>query len=162
MSLMKRSTLILILLVFSLSLSSQVKQEVIASAGGYSQSGGVSLSWTLGETVIPAYKSGDVVLTQGFQQQISVATIKKELEIQVDILVYPNPASDVLNIRFGSSLPSEIDLALLDSNGRVVKSEVIESAVIEKQLNLQELPEGIYILRLTKGKLVNVYKVVKL
>ena len=159
---MKRGTLIIIFIIFSFSLFSQVKQEVIASAGGYTLNGGVSLSWTLGETVIPTYKSGDVILTHGFQQHVSVATIKKELELQVDIVVYPNPAVEVLNIRFGSSLSSEIDLALLDSNGRTIKSEIIEASVIEKQLNLQDLPGGVYYLRLTKDKLVNVYKVVKL
>ncbi len=39
---------------------------------------------------------------------------------------------------------------------------IIEATTIEKQINLQDLPAGVYYLKLTKGKLLNVYKVVKL
>jgi hypothetical protein len=44
----------------------------------------------------------------------------------------------------------------------MVKTDKIEPSTGEKQINLQDLPAGVYYLRLAKGKLVNVYKVVKL
>ena len=80
----------------------------------------------------------------------------------VNVVVYPNPASDIINLRFDSPLEGEITVTLLDSQGKLVKSDMIESTMLEKQLNLQDLPAGIYYLRLIRGKLVNVYKVVKL
>lgn len=67
-----------------------------------------------------------------------------------------------MNIQFESAVEGEITLTIIDSFGRIIKSDVIEATMIEKQINLQDIPAGIYYLRLTKGKLVNVYKVVKL
>jgi hypothetical protein len=159
---MKRHIFISILAFFVLSAQAQIKQEVIASAGGYNTSGGLSISWTLGEVVIPTFKNGDLVLTHGFQQKLIITTIEENIDILIDVKVFPNPASEVVNIRFEAPVNGEIDIAVLDSQGRLVKREMIESTMIEKQINLQEMPAGIYYLRLTKGKLVNVYKVVKL
>jgi hypothetical protein len=51
---------------------------------------------------------------------------------------------------------------LIDAQGKLFKTQVIEAAASEIQLNFQDLPSGIYLLRLSKGKLTNVYKVVKL
>jgi hypothetical protein len=101
-------------------------------------------------------------LTHGFQQQLIITTVEENLEVLVDVVVYPNPASDVVNIRFDSPVEGEITLTILDSQGKLFKSDVIESTMLEKQINLQDIPAGIYYLRLTRGKLVNVYKVVKL
>ena len=80
----------------------------------------------------------------------------------VQVTVFPNPASEVINIEFDTPVDVEISLFLLDTQGKLVKTEKIEAATTNKQINMQDLPSGIYYLRLTKGKLVNVYKVVKL
>jgi hypothetical protein len=159
---MKRCLSIIFLLTIVLSLKSQVKHDVLASAGDYSINGGVSISWTLGETVIPTFQNGDVILTHGFQQQLIIATLEKNLDLQVEILIYPNPASDMLNLRFGSPTAEVMTLNLFDTRGQLVKTIIVEAPSSEKQINMQELAAGIYYLKLTKGKLSNVYKVVKL
>jgi hypothetical protein len=161
---MKRYIFILISLVFALSASAQIQQEVIASAGGYNVNGGLSISWSLGETIVPTFKSqdGTLILTHGFQQKLIVTTVEENLDVPVNIKVFPNPASEVLNIQYEAPVDGEIVLSVLDSQGRLVNRETIESTLVEKQINLQGLPAGIYYLKLTKGKLVNVYKVVKL
>jgi hypothetical protein len=158
---MKRYILVFFTALYALSLSGQ-KQEVIASAGGYNSAGGISISWTLGETIIPTFSSGDLILTHGFQQQLIVTTIEDNLEELVNVTVYPNPASEVLNLRFEVPVEGEIDVYLLNQQGQLVKTDIIEAATLEKQINMQEYPAGIYFLRLVKGKLSNVYKVVKL
>jgi len=161
---MKRCIFVLICLVFVLSATAQVKQEVIASAGGYNVNGALSISWTLGETIIPTLTSqdGSLILAHGFQQKLIITAVEENLDLQVKIKVYPNPASEVVNIQFEEPVDGEIDVAILDSQGKLIKRETIESAIVEKQINLQDFPAGIYYIRLTKDKLVNVYKVVKL
>jgi hypothetical protein len=158
---MKRYILVFSAALYALSLSGQ-KQEVIASAGGYNSSGGISISWTLGETIIPTFSSGGLILTHGFQQQLIVTAIEDNLEELVSVTVYPNPASEVLNLRFEVPVEGEIDVYLLNQQGQLVKTDIIEAATLEKQINMQEYPAGVYFLRLVKGKLSNVYKVVKL
>jgi hypothetical protein len=163
---MKRSFLIILTLIFGISAYSQtlLKQDVISSAGGFNTASGISISWTLGETIIPTFTSTDntLILTHGFQQQLIITAIEENLGPLVDVSVFPNPASDNVNIRFGEPLDSEVRLMVVSSQGKPVRSVVIEPTTVEKQINLQDLPSGVYYLRMTKGKLSNVYKVVKL
>jgi hypothetical protein len=159
---MKRLIFILFAMFLVLSVSAQAKQEVIASAGGYNTGGGVSISWTLGETIIPTYTNGNLILTHGFQQQLIITSVEENLDILVNIKVFPNPASDNLNIRFEEPVDGEVVITIIDSQGRLIKTETIEATTTEKLINLQDLGAGVYFLRMTKGKLVNVYKVVKL
>jgi hypothetical protein len=161
---MKRLQILIFSLLCALSLKAQVKQEVIASAGGYKVSSGMSLSWTLGETIVPTFSSqdGTLVLTHGFQQQLIITAIEENIDVAVDVKVFPNPASDVINISFENPVEGEISITLLDSNGKLVKKDIAGESIWEMQINLQDVPSGIYYLRLVKGKFVNVYKVVKL
>ena len=164
---MKRNILILISLFLGLALNAQqIKQEVIASAGGYnkSQDNSISISWTLGETIIPTFTSqdGTLILTHGFQQKLIITTVEENLEDLVDVTIYPNPTSEMINIQFQTSPDKEILVYLLDGSGKLVKTDRIDVAMMNKTINMQDLPAGLYYLRLTKGKLVNVYKVVKL
>ena len=164
---MKRNLLILISLLLGLSVGAQqIKQEVIASAGGYNKSADntISISWTLGETIIPTFTSqdGSIILTHGFQQKLIITTVEESLEDLVQVTIYPNPTSEMINIRFQSATDKEILVSLLDAQGKLVKTDRIDVAVLDKTINMQDVPAGLYYLRLTKGKLVNVYKVVKL
>jgi hypothetical protein len=162
---MKRNLSMLIIILFALSVGAQpIKQEVIASAGGYNVASGISISWTLGETIVPSFSSpdGSIKLFHGFQYIIVITKVEENLVNTVKVSVYPNPGSDYFNIQFNEPTDGEILLFLLDPQGKPVKTGKIESGTLEKQINMQDLPSGIYYLRLTKGKLVNVYKVVKL
>jgi hypothetical protein len=162
---MKRYILVFVTILIALSLSGQ-KQEVIASAGGYNSAGGISISWTLGETIIPTFQDDPVnptiILTHGFQQQLIVTTVEENLLELVNVTVYPNPASDILNIRFEEPLDGKVDVYVLNQRGSLVLTDFIEATTVEKQINMTEYPAGIYFVRLVKGKLSNVYKVVKL
>ena len=160
---MKRLILFLTAVTLAFSATAQ-KQEVIASAGGYNTATGISISWTLGETIIPTFKASDnsIILTHGFQQQLIITTIEDNLLDPVKVTVYPNPASEIVNIAFDNPVEGEIKLFLINAQGALVKTDIIEATTIEKQLNLQDLPSGIYYLRLSKGAVSNVYKVVKL
>jgi hypothetical protein len=162
---MKRFIFTFIAILFVLSLFSQgTKQEVISSAGGNDTGNGISISWTLGETIIPTFKSADnsLVLTHGFQQQLIITAIEENIEVLINVKIYPNPAGANINIKFETPVVGVIRVFLLNSRGEPVKTDQIESAASEKQINMQDMPAGLYFIKLIKGKLTNVYKVVKL
>jgi hypothetical protein len=159
---MKYIIFILITMFFTLSSGAQVRQEVISSAGEYNVSGGFSVSWTLGETIIPIYKNGNLTLAHGFQQQLVITAIEENLDVPVNVKIFPNPADEVLNIQFEAPVEKQVVITIIDFKGELIKTDIIESTMTEKQINLQNFPPGVYFIRLTKGGLVNVYKVVKL
>jgi hypothetical protein len=162
---MRRNVLIIITLFFSVQLMAQsLKQEVIASAGGYNVNGNLTISWTLGETIIPTFTSqdGTLILTHGFQQNLIITAINENLDTPVKVKIYPNPASSTVTIQFEAATDKEILLYLLDTQGKLIKTDRIEESTLEKNIDLEDLPSGVYYLRMLKGNLVNVYKVVKL
>lgn len=163
---MKRYFLILMMTLLAVSvIAQQIKQQVISSAGGYNVSSGtnqISISWTLGETIIPSFAAGGLTLTHGFQGTLIITTVEENILNPVKVIIFPNPTSEVIDIEFDTPTDGEISLSLLDAQGKLVKTGKIEAATTNKEISMQNFPSGIYYLRLTKGKLVNVYKVVKL
>jgi len=160
---MKRFILAIMISLFIIPAMSQVaKQDVIASAGGYDKVSGISLSWTLGETIVPTFSSDNLILTHGFQQQLIVTSVEENLESLVKITLYPNPAIDLVTLVFDEPLDSEVQITVMNFMGKLVRTDFMEASMLEKKIDLHDLPGGIYFMRLTKGKLSNVYKVVKL
>ena len=60
--------------------------------------------------------------------------------VTTDIMMYPNPARDVLNIKFNSS-NELLQLNIFDAAGRLVQSEEITG---DKTINISSLEEGVY------------------
>ncbi|MCD4730467.1 MAG: hypothetical protein K8R74_07695 [Bacteroidales bacterium] len=65
-------SLVTILIPFIISAQS-VSPEVISSSGDYYEGVNASLRWTLGEIATETYTAGNIILTKGFQQPITVA-----------------------------------------------------------------------------------------
>ena len=69
---MKQYISFFLIIVFSALASSvrgqSLSREVLSTNGGNQTAGGISLSWTVGETVIPTLMAGNNILTQGFEQ----------------------------------------------------------------------------------------------
>lgn len=74
----------------------------------------------------------------------------EELGSQVNALIFPNPASGVLNLQV-SGLPYQpLQLELMDLQGRLVLNRTYPaSATLTEQLQLEGLPAGTYLLRMT-------------
>jgi len=125
----------------------------------------ISLSWSIGE-ITPAGAAsaeGDIFLSQGFQQLKHIVTgLEINPEFTVDIQIYPNPAGNILNIKFPRPLNVEALVYLSGPDGRLVYSDKIKPAVIIKEIYMQKYPPGVYFLRLQCGNKLNVYKVIKL
>lgn len=82
---MKKLNTITIVWLLSFTVAAQsLSPEVIASLGEYYQNANNSISYTLGEIATETYSAGSNILTQGFQQPVSV-TIHG---IDLDLLVY--------------------------------------------------------------------------
>lgn len=155
------------LMLFTQAGAQDIKQQLISTAGSYdvSADNSVSLSWTIGE-LIPARAAsaeGDVFLSQGGQQLKHILTgIEINPGFAVDIQIYPNPAGNILNIKFPRPLNNETLVSLSGPDGRLVYSDKIKPAVIIKEIYMQKYPPGVYFLRLQCGNKLNVYKIIKL
>ncbi len=136
---MKKLITILTVMVISIALTAQsVSPEVVASAGDYYENGNVSLSWTLGEISTETYSNGGVILTQGFQQPVSV-TIHG---IDLDLLVFlegPYSGSEMTtDLNSGNQIPlsqpyntTPWNYAGTESVGSIPNANVVDWVLIE-------------------------------
>ncbi|MGB0929220.1 MAG: DUF5689 domain-containing protein [Chitinophagales bacterium] len=62
-------------------------------------------------------------------------------------LLYPNPAKDIVTLQFSAEKATDADIRIQNMSGQVVYATKIENAQNEKlSIDLQDLPNGIYIL----------------
>lgn len=82
---------------------------------------------------------------------------------KLDMEVYPNPCEDVLHLRYEISDIREAKLELINMSGAVVRRIFQEgTGMIDISLNIDDLPAGIYFVKLTANKKTAVKKVVVL
>ncbi|MEL6923655.1 MAG: T9SS type A sorting domain-containing protein, partial [Bacteroidota bacterium] len=59
------------------------------------------------------------------------------------VSIFPNPASDYLQLDFGDQLPER--LQLFSASGKLLSEELVDGSI--KQLSIAHLPKGFYIVR---------------
>ena len=96
--------------------------SVIASGGGFSANGTAMLSFTTGElTMVETFSSGSSILTQGFQQPEDFNTGITVVAPQgPGTSVFPNPATESINLLSDFNEAGRLRLLLTDALGRTV------------------------------------------
>lgn len=100
-------------------------QQVIASAGSYTTGGSVSLSSTIGESIVTTHNAPSNMLTQGFQQPeyTIVNSITEAAGETLFIRVYPNPTAGNIAIDLQSNHGEELFLIVTDLLGQIVMKQ---------------------------------------
>ncbi|MFC2114608.1 T9SS type A sorting domain-containing protein, partial [Bacteroidota bacterium] len=75
--------------------------------------------------------------------------------------VYPNPASQLLNVEFSNSTGSEVKLDLINQQGQVViHNSYNQKGIIHDKLEMTSLPNGLYLLRIQSDKWFRIVKII--
>ena len=166
---MKRKILLFLLLLPGFSLiwgQVQLNPTVISSAGGYTETADISLAWTLGELAVSTLSTTDIILTQGFQQPflLDINAID-DPEFNWSVNAYPNPVSEILNLRFNIDKTMDLQLELYDITGKKLVIKMLPSIMPggRETLDFSGFRDGIYILKITseKQKVRKIYKIQK-
>ena len=75
-----------------------------------------------------------------------------------DINIYPNPATDKITIEILGAIKETI-LAIVDIEGQLLITQQINE--LKTQIDINTLPSGVYFVRLTNDKTVEVGKIIK-
>ncbi|MFN3487749.1 MAG: T9SS type A sorting domain-containing protein [Emticicia sp.] len=80
-----------------------------------------------------------------------------------EVLVFPNPVMDVVNVAFPLKIqPRTVKIDLLDNQGKLLQSIEKQGVTLETiSVDVSVLNEGMYFLRLLDGQKVSVKKIVK-
>lgn len=137
-------------------------QEVISSSGGTVSAGGYEVSWTLGEPVIETFTGTNNILTQGFHQTRLTATALDEIRFPgLELTVYPNPTSYILNIRSTGRDDLKLQYRFFDMDGKLLFMNEMDKN--PEELGLLPFAGGNYLLRVetTNGDPIQTFKIVK-
>jgi hypothetical protein len=107
-------------------------------------------------------------LEQDFSLIISGANFQSSLGISSfedanNLMIWPNPANDILNYSFISSTDSNATINLYDSQGRVVYKRTKNSIInnVTENIDISNLSSGFYILSIRHGKSIIRKKIIK-
>jgi hypothetical protein len=141
--------------------SPTLKPDVVTTTGGYYANSAGSLSWTMGEPISETVSDSNNTLTQGFQQgsYFVVSVVDELAKPSINISVYPNPVSSLLNIKSNSSDPLRAEL--VDLQGRTVYEQVFENG--QGQIDISNRSDEMYILGVydNNGNRIKVFKIQK-
>ncbi|REC80411.1 T9SS C-terminal target domain-containing protein [Chryseobacterium elymi] len=159
---MKRTSIhcfFLIPLTFSVSILSA--QSAVLATGTNASGGNGSVSYSVGQTAY-LYKGTNSQVLEGVQQAYEITTLSasETTTKQESILLYPNPAKDYLYIDFSSVPYKGSEYQLFDSQGKLIKKNMISQS--KSELNLSSLPSAVYIIRINQnGENLKTFKVIK-
>ncbi len=73
-----------------------------------------------------------------------------DMKTQNDVIVFPNPTSDIVTFRLDSPAPASVDFTLSDLQGRIVMrfTDLLKKGDKEARINMATLSSGIYFYRL--------------
>lgn len=77
-----------------------------------------------------------------------------------DVIVYPNPAKDLLNIEISGTTSGKAEVMLYDLTGKQLKQMTLQGAT--GQINISDLPQGVYLLRYRDEQNSSVLRVKKM
>ncbi|RMG78110.1 MAG: T9SS C-terminal target domain-containing protein [Bacteroidetes bacterium] len=146
------------LLISTLALGQSLIMEVVASEGDLQvATSGMSLQWTLGEMAVERYQNNEI-LTQGFHQVFDFATpVFENPYPDIELKVFPNPATNWLTIETTAS--ETLEARLCDLHGRTLYSSTVSNQM--EKLNISALPGGTYLLHISGSKgLIQIFKII--
>lgn len=141
----------------------RIHHQAIASQGANVKIGrGIIVSQSVGQSsVIGTYKSGNLIIGQGYIQSIGVAKNPSPILNSVSMIEYPNPVLDVANFQFSSSIGTIANLYLFDSRGRLVYSKEVELTQNNFTIDLSMVSEGVYFAKIETSHYTFSTKIIK-
>jgi len=102
---------------------------------------------------------GLVISGANFQSSLGISSI----DDANNLMIWPNPANDILNYSFISSTDSNATINLYDSQGRVVYKRTKNSIInnVTENIDISNLSSGFYILSIRHGKSIIRKKIIK-
>jgi hypothetical protein len=164
---MKQTFFFLVIFVNVIQAQSIAPQSVNSAGVKMSQSNG-SLSFTVGELVVlQQIDANGNSLGGGFTNSSTISTTVLSVQEPdasiLQIVVFPNPTSDLVQIQIMEANIEELELELGDLSGKILYNGRYRLMNQNIGINTADYPAGVYFLTLKEnnGNILGTYKIVK-
>lgn len=152
---MIKNTFVLSMLLTTITATAQ---EVVSTQGDSYSNGSAKIDFTIGEVVINSGTDGTNDLTQGFHQTNWNFLGVEDHAPSYEATVFPNPTSEVLNIR--TSTFENVTYTLYDAQGKLVLQDKLSAE--QTAIQVSQLAPGGYSLTLNnETQNLKTFKLVK-
>ncbi|WP_452223141.1 T9SS type A sorting domain-containing protein [Lacinutrix chionoecetis] len=97
------------------------------------------------------------VITNTFETEFIEQSLSVEEFNSNDFAIYPNPASNIVNIKLKTALNGNASVELIDVQGKIVMQNVIDEIL---QLNVKNLEAGLYFVKLKQNNKQTIKKLI--
>ena len=147
---MKKFLYTLLIVLYLIADSHSQSWQSINSSGGAS---GIiqnkQIHFSMGQA-LSGQTSNAIQTQQGFQYLYWKSNVAVQDMRSMDITIYPNPASDILNIKSESIINGRLDLHSM--SGQLIKSIVVNSNV--NQVTVDYLQKGTYLFSIIQDQFI--------
>ena len=118
----------------------------------------------IGANLDSSYTGDQAIKTSITLTQSTAGIALHETNIS-DINIFPNPATDKLNVNFTLLLSFSVSMDMFDINGNKIRKSFMEPEMngeVHKSYDISSYPKGIYFLELNVDGKSSLYKIIKL
>ncbi len=153
----------LVLFVFGIGLPVLYAQEAVPASGGEATSSTGSVSYSIGQTDYITSSGENVSIAEGVQQPYEifvVTSIGDVSNIDLDVVAYPNPATNYLQLQIKGDFLKDLSFQLYDMNGKLFQKQEITSS--ETKIIMSDLSPATYFVNIMRGnKGIKTFKIIK-
>jgi Secretion system C-terminal sorting domain len=123
-----------------------IKRQAISSYGSAGVVGSVLISQTAGQAFNTTVSSENTTISPGFQQPniFSLEEISAPAVKNLNVLVYPNPATSSITIASNEEIENSI-IQVTDMNGRFILSQKVQN-LSSHNINCASWISGVYLI----------------
>lgn len=137
-------------------------QIATSASGGDAYGNGGSAAYTIGQVTYTTNTETTSSLAQGVQQayEISIISELDNLDINLNLSIYPNPTTDLLTLNIDALNNENIAYQLFDINGKILVYKKITTN--QESILMADYASATYFLKITKNnKEVQTFKIIK-
>lgn len=155
----KHKLVFLITLGICLGLNAQ--NGIVSSGGEVTNSSG-SVAYSIGQPFYSTITNGNVTVQEGLQQvfEISQTLSIKDVNLKLELIAFPNPTTDVLNINTDVNNYKNLSYKFYNVSGQTINEGIMKSN--KTSLATNNLDTGVYFLNiLENNQLIKTFKILK-
>lgn len=159
---MKFKKTILALAVILLGLGSMNAQETIITAGSDVNGSSGKISYSVGQIFYTEDSGIAGSVLKGIQQSYEIYSTlgNEEFNIDLKMVVFPNPTSDLLSLSVADTEFAGMSYQLNDVNGRQLENSALASSTTS--IHLEHYPSAMYFLQvMQRQKIIKIFKIIK-
>lgn len=161
---------VLVIMLSAIVCAQSTERQVVASAGGsyLDNINNFAMDYTIGEPAITTISNASVTLNQGFQQPFKLlwVSVNETNENPSEIIIFPNPLVNQLNIHIEKPEAGTYSLMLFDMLGQLISNKIVpavDNMPLNTSIDFIECATGNYFIRIQDGnKKGQTFKVIKI